>query len=615
MFPSAVRPFACLALNFNNRGIEARMEHLNNEGNKSNKLIWFINATVAGLLIGLAYIELAPSYLPGFALDPEQYRLFEFHLALNAVLLLGAGYYLKRGGLSGGLAQRIIPVFFIYMPLWGLAFVNGILAGKVLFVLDAEKLWILLLTIPAAVNFFAAPAMLEQDKSSSSDNADDTEVKDLRSTGSTGAKNVSAAAIWWSHIYSAVYQAVFYAFFILLLGFGSMYYYVLDALLFTGETLSLEQFESAAPAVFENLLPYLIVLPLVIAAMIIIIGIISATYQAFLKSRHPSIDRQLIQKEIEYIEDSHKELTAYLESQKYPSLYGWLYYGGGFFFLLLSMGVMSGGSVLLTSFLASLHEAERTAGSIVYIYGDMDFGISGVIGVFSGIFMLWASYQAAGAFAPKFAEYAFISGWNTFDNQNRTGDIYFDGITKYVRIGALNPEENFHPSKFLLMGFRDYEKIVFGATGLLLLFNAYFLYLDSKIYHLFTDDRIEYADYFSTRNFRIDYADVKQVTLSCYTYTDDGKKEVSHSYEVIIDDDHSVNIFSDSKFTQANFNAFRAVDQKLKGAGVKFVRDDFYGWPKKNKVAYREDCRAILMTEYGSQKGSAIADLLQADEQ
>ena len=590
------------------------MEHPDNEDNNGNKLIWFINATVAGLLFGLAYIELAPSYLPSFALDPEQYRLFEFHLALNAVLLLGAGYYLKRGGLSGGLAQRIIPIFFIYMPLWGLAFVNGILAGKSLFTMDVERLWVLLLSIPAVVNFFAAPSMLEQSKAKSSDDAAEAEIKRASPSGSTRAKNVSASAIWWSHIYSATYQAAFYAFFILLMGFGAFYYYVLDALLFSDRALSFDQLKNAAPTVFENLLPYLIVLPLVIAAIVIIIGIISATYHSFLKNHHPSIDRELAQKEIEYIEASFKELTAYLESQKYPILYGWLYYGGAFFFLLLWMGIMAGGSVLLTSFLASLHEAERTAGSVVYIYGDMDFGISGVIGVFSGIFMLWASYQAAGAFAPKFAEYAFVSGWNTLDNQNRTGDVYFDGITKYVRTGALNPEEGFNPSKFLLMGFKEYEKIVYGATGLLLLLNVYFLYLDSKMYHLFAEDRIEYAGYFSTRNFRIGYSDVQKVTLSCYTYTDDGKKQVGQSYKVVLDEDHSINLFSDSKFTQNDFEAFQAVDKNLKEADVEFVREDFYGWPRKNKIAYRDNCREILVDKYGPQKGSKLADLLQADE-
>lgn len=588
------------------------MEHPFKEDNNSNKIIWIVNATVTGLLIGLAYIELAPSYLPRFALDPEQYRLFEFHLALNAVLLLGAGYSLKRGGLSGGLAQRIIPIFFIYMPLWGLAFVNSILAGKSLFLMDIEKFWVLLLAIPAVVNFFAASSMLEESKQKNSDDAAEAVIKGIYSSGSTGQKNVSASAIWWSHVYSAAYQAALCAFLILLMGFGAFYYYVLDALLFSDRTTAFDQLKNTASIVFENLLPYLIALPLVTAAIVVIIGIILATYHSFLKSRYPSIERELTKKEIEYIKFSFEKLTLYLENQKYPSIYGWLYYGGIFFFLLLWMGIMAGGSVLLTSFLASLHEAERTAGSVVYIYENMDFGISGLIGVFSGIFMLGASYQAAAVFAPKFAEYAFVNGWNTLDNQKRTGDIYIDGITKSVRIGALKPEEGFNPSKFLLIGFKEHEKTVYGATGFLLLLNVYFLYLDSKVYHLFTEDRIEYADYISTQTFRIGYADVQQVTLSCYIYTDDGKKKVGKSFEVVLDSNHAINLFSDSKLTQDDFDAFRAVDQKLKEADVKFVRKDFYGWPKKNKVAYRDDCREILVDEYGPQKAAKLADLLKA---
>lgn len=590
------------------------MGHPDNEDNNSIKLIWFINATVAGLLFGLVYIELAPSYLPSFALDPEQYRLFEFHLALNAVLLLGAGYYLKRGGLSGVLAQRIIPVFFICMPLWGLAFVNGILAGRSLFTMDVEKLWILLLAIPAVVNFFAVSSMLEQSKAKNSDGSEETEIKRVFPSGSVGAKNVSASAIWWSQIYSATYQAALYAFFILLMGFGAFYYYVLDDLLFLDRALSFDQLKKAAPAVFENLFPYLVALPLAIAAIVIIIGVVLATYHSFLKNRHPSIDRELTQREIEYIEASHEQLTAYLENQKYPKIFGWLYYGGAFVLMFVFMGVMAGGSALLLSFLASVYEAERTANSVVYIYGNFDSGVSGVIGVFSGIFILWASYQASGTFSPKFAEYAFVSGWNELDGQNRTGEIYFNCITKYVRIGALNPEEGFNPSRFLLMGFKEYEKIVYGATGLMLLLNVYFLYLDSKIYYLFAEDRIEYADYFSTRNFRIGYSDVQKVTLSCYTYTDDGKEQVGQSYKVVLDEDHSINLFSDSKFTQDDFEAFQAVDQNLKEAGVEFVRKDFHGWPNKNEIAYRDNCREILVDEYGPQKGSKLADLLLASE-
>lgn len=147
-----------------------------------------------------------------------------------------------------------------------------------------------------------------------------------------------------------------------------------------------------------------------------------------------------------------------------------------------------------------------------------------------------------------------------------------------VRRGYFTPKSVFEPEQYVHNDFRRFARGCFLFTGILLVLNALFLYLDRMDYDLLTEDYIETTDYWTSKVHRLSYGDVEAVEVTCFETEDYDFKlsyvlKTGEGRNIRAADFESLRDFRE--VLPARLDAWTKVDAKLRAAGVPVRHADF----------------------------------------
>jgi len=228
--------------------------------------------------------------------------------------------------------------------------------------------------------------------------------------------------------------------------------------------------------------------------------------------------------------------------------------------------------------------------------------------VFAAIFLVWAVFQTAIFVVPEFAEYMYArEGWNSVSTSAREAHEFAPFIVRQLRAGVLRPDNPAEPSSIIGSAFRQHEAAVFGSAAFLWAIVGVLCYLDIASYTLFTEDKILYTDYWTSKRTEITYQTVARVETSCWI-NNEGDPIVD--YEVYLDKDHSHDLISLADFEEET--PILRIDEKLRAAGVRFRRASQRN-ALNNSNPFEAECLERLKERLDTAAYNRAARLLHAD--
>lgn len=460
------------------------------------------------------------------------------------------------------------------MLVLGNAFLDAAIAWDAAEAWQSETMWLLMLALPAVAGLVYVLGTIDsrgepEDGDAGEDNEEDNR-REKTDRGrlfrlSPGAGAATPLATLVAYAWSGIRQGVGLFCLFVMMSVGALYGYYLNTAIFQGGDTSLAHWLSATWASMWRLALMASAAPVVMFFIQMIIGTVKALDQWRVLSRGPASEREFGERESDFVSDVISRLEDYLQERKYPYGYGFLYWGGFLvLFGLLGLPVFWHGFVRpIWEVLKDWHLHGQT---VLFYYGsEPAFGM--VTGIFAGLFAIWALYQASIFLAPSFAEYLHArEGWNSMSSKARTADDYLAFVIRQLRIGVWGVDRKPEPQEVIQAAFRQFERPIFLTTAVLCTVTTILLFFDLSSYAYFTQDRITYTDYWTTRQLTISYRDVLLVDLSCDV---DSKDRLSVGYKVQFDKQHSQTIFDNDRLKD-DLGGILKVDDKLRAAGVKF---------------------------------------------
>lgn len=577
-----------------------------------NKLNHFgIIAVLALMLLGVGLMEFTSVPMPGTP-------LFKIYLVSNAVLLaltlsVTVGKLLRHSTIA-----IYIVLFFVFLPLLGFSFINLSLAAQAIFSFDPKTMWIALLLGPAVVSITSSTGVFESDEDDlegveddPSDMSEPSESLSVKGPIHPEMFKLSAKSSWWEYFSTALYISIYLVLFVFALGFGTYVHGILAAILFEDAFISTENFIAGIATLGARLLPFALIGPLVVGGLYVLLAFGAAIRDSIHRRRHERANRQLSSWEVAYIESSADKVATYASSKKFPMFFGGAYWVGSLSGLLLCMAIWAGIPALVLGFIDPLFEAYRSQDSNLLIYKG-GAGASLLIGIFTGIVAIAAAMQISYRFAPNLVEYAYLKGnWNSLSSEDPDIATFANKIGRFVRLGLLDPAKEFDVHRFLILAFREYEKLLYWIFGILTFLTFWFLSLDANHYHLFAKDRIIYSNYFSYLSHQLTYNDIQSINLRCYVFVDDGKAELNLSYIVVLPDQKEIDVIGSKTFSSDDLDKLERIDELVRAQGIPFKRVRYYGWPMADKIAYQDNCESEINTVYDSKTAQRVARLLR----
>ena len=266
----------------------------------------WITALLSLGVIALAYLALLLTDPAGFGrwlqLDPRNGPILQLYIGFNIAGLLAGWHFLPRLADRPGLRIYLVRIL-LYLLFYGLAVLNLFLIGLLFTEYRADRLWLLILLLPAARVFAHAfrkrPKNLEDLADAPGNESDPPVEEDVTPRVRTAGSVLRVYA--WAILTQTLGLALFFAG----LFVGSFTYGVLKAALFNDRVIALERVAMILDGmdwtpILIAILPILIVLPL-------ILGLFGLAHALFIRLQIRNMtryERQLSQAEEDFLESS-----------------------------------------------------------------------------------------------------------------------------------------------------------------------------------------------------------------------------------------------------------------------------------------------------------------------
>lgn len=554
---------------------------------------------VAGLL-SVAGLYLAdPSILDlGFALEAESTWIVGWFLLGSAASMAFVLIPLSSSAAHSLVTVTVLAILKILVCLiiFGLGIIHFALGIGGLFGAP-PNIWAAVLIVPGALCIalsFADLGNTETEDADEDSGQDKSAATPEQATPSSG-KLYGGATLRWSLFYTVYYTAAMLAF-MLCMWAGYWLYYRLDGAIFAGETLDAASAAASLADMWRRTWPVAVSMSGVIAVMMFVLTAGGPFLQWISQRGVPNANRELSPAETGFIDKSAERVRAYAHAQGY-NRHVWLFQGFSLVAVLASSGAAIGLFVLIA---ASL---ERETGPSFPI--TLDSNLSWILWMFVGFLLCPLLHSVLTRVSRSYSE---RSGWVAIGEKND----YFTlagKLTSFVRQRRLSTASEINPGAFLHAANLSFERYFYAPAAGLALIALFFSHRDHAAVDTITADSIEVVDYWTLEQRRYAYGDVKEVAIKCHF----GKQNATiGAYRLRFGDGIDLDIYHAAK-VEAQFDAYIAVDNKLRALGVPFVPAAHGGWGRKEDLGYDTDCVAELAKAFPDKRAESMLRLFHLD--
>ena len=201
-------------------------------------------------------------------------------------------------------------------------------------------------------------------------------------------------------------------------------------------------------------------------------------------------------------------------------------------------------------------------------------------------------------------------GWVSIGEKNE----YFTlagRLTAFVRMRRLSPHATFNPGDFLHTANLSFEPFIYVPMAVLAVIGLFFAHRDLNASDHLTETGIDVVDYWSLEQHHFAYEDVERVVIRCF-FTDKG--EAVEAYELELPGDRSLQLYENAKRVASQFEAYEAIDSKLRAAKVSFVPGAHRGWFKTEERGYDVDCVDRVAKDFSTDLQDRVKAIFHREE-
>jgi hypothetical protein len=520
----------------------------------------------------------------------ENRRILQLFFGMN-LLALGLSIFAGRSK-SGGLARWILV-----LPAYGIAIIDLLLAGTLMFEFRSDRLWLLGLLLPT-VSLGAAWFVGLVGPTDSEPDAPSDETHSIPPPDTDGDKQplatpkrilaVEAVSLVWSVLSVVLILAG--------MAVGTVAFTLLKSVLFNDRVLPLRSlgwlFEG------ERWLETGLYIALVPLVLILIYGSIAAGRAIFLRLSmrdRRRYYRELSRRELDFLDDAARAMAEYSEAQKYPWFWGLLYFCSGLGLLGALLFLSYAG---LSSALATLRDMTvfRDLGPLLIPHEP--FGLSMLFGMFGGIILVWPALQWLYRLSPRWTEFVYLrEGWNTMSSEPRSEAQFYIELDTDLRNDRIEARSSFAAAQFAQQAFRRADRPArLTASAVISVFVAFFV-LDIQAYMVFTRDEMIRSGYFTFEQVRYRYDDAVELQTGCYIGSRDDRPALILRYRITAPDGVAFNL--DDLLTTDTLAEIERIDDIVRRADTPHAPVEPAGVRNRGKPGLDPECLPELERIYG----------------
>ncbi|MEE2690713.1 MAG: hypothetical protein VX640_04135 [Pseudomonadota bacterium] len=392
-----------------------------------------------------------------------------------------------------------------------------------------------------------------------------------------------------------------------------MYLGLLNAVIFDGVEIAFERLASGLAGVITANAWLIATNVIVLGGAMIIRAFLSAVAARSDVGAVADANRPLSMAERRFIPEYVDGLTAYIEKRAFglvPRAVLLVWFG-----LLI---VLMSGALVLTMIVEDLVGARlfsvRAQGAAVIHYGG-PFLIGGAASAAAlGAAASWAFVQYLGGRFPKIAAYFYVHGnWNTFKPSGRTSMDYAKDLARLIRLRMIDVGSGIGFERFLWLGFRAREAMVYKILAFLILLLFAAFALDVGKYELVHENGVRYSKYFDFSSKEAAFSDLDRVELRCFRSEPDGDGSGALTLEYILVKDGAFRIdLLDKEIDGRRLEKLEDLDRILRSATVEKAHASRAGWLFGRKSGFLSTCAEEIDKDYPPETAARLKTLLDA---
>lgn len=550
----------------------------------ANHKIVRLNRALIFVFLSLATLLTFATYSPIFEFlrFPASISLAIHCVALALTILAVNSVYSRPSGdigFSGSLVNILI---------WGFLWVHAIIGGMALYKFEAQSLWAasFLLLLPVLWKNYVLLGELSKEE-------DRTDPNENLAEGSKPAPKIRLIV---NGIYGAV-SAASIPLLLVLIVIGFVYFYYLEAAIFSDDVWSLGRTFRIATGTGKSLGTTMLALIVVMAMIYGGLALWEAFRDWHQKQLQPDIDRDLTQDELNLISDSvegAEKCAEEISRSKWPLVIQIIWWFG--FLGVMVLAAIAGFSenwIVGHAFF----EERRTVGLTSFFYDDGP-GISSVLSIFLYLALWgWLPFLVS-RFWPALRNYAGLSSLTEGATaEDKLGKLRHR-IALDVRRYNISFLERFDLYDYIEEYNRKVERWFLYSTVVLCVLTVPFWYFDRTNYELLTPDGIEYSPYSSLEIKYASYSDVVKIGLRCKK---NDKDNLRLFYSLQMSDGYKFNVVeyktskAFSELLPHDLELWELIDYSVRSGEVQIVRGFFPDDAEKAEDAFdTEKCRGGL---------------------
>lgn len=316
---------------------------------------------------------------------PDNRRILQLFVGMN-LLALCLGIYAARSTSSG------LAGWLFVLPAYGVAILDLLLAGTLIFEFRSDRLWLLGLLLPAvSLGAFWFAGLAGSAGRDSEEAPHEAHSKNPGIEAEDSGPILTPKRILTGEAVSLVWSVLSVVITLAGLAVGTVVYVLLKGVLFNDRVLPLHSLGWLLEGGrWLEVGLYIVVVPIVLIA---VYGSIAAGRAIFLRlsmKDRRRYYRELSRQELDFLDDAARAMAEYSESRKYPWFWGLVYFGSSLGVLMLLLFAPYAG---LSAVLGAIRDLTvfRDLGPLLIPHPS--FGVSILLGIFGGLVLSWPALQ------------------------------------------------------------------------------------------------------------------------------------------------------------------------------------------------------------------------------
>lgn len=548
----------------------------------------------AGLMLGeLSYPDIAQTE------GGDAFRLIQFHLCLTGFASLLA---LRFAGAQRGAALILFMIFGV----------NILLALELFGRWAPSFYWVA--ALPASGLFGWAYWILAERKGMAAADeavatvpaeAGDEEILVPADFGEIAAPHGLTRALFFLPIVASAGLAATFALL--------MYLELLTVVIFDGVDIAFERLAGALAGVILDNAWLIAINVAVIGGALVIQTLLGAAAARSDAGAVADANRPLSMAERGFIPHYIDELTAYIEKRAFglvprAILFAWF---GVFIVLMIGAPLLT---IIAEDLVAARLFSIRAQGATVIHYGG-PFLIGGAVSAAAfGIAASWAFVQYLGGRFPNIAAYFYVHGnWNTLRAAGRTFMDYGKDLARFIRLRTVDIASGIDFERFLWLGFRAREGMVYKILAFLAPLPVAAFALDVGKYEMVHENGVRYSSYFDFSSKETAFSDLDRVELRCFRFEpdDDGNAGLGLGYVLVKNGAFRIDLL-DREIDHGWLEILADLDRRLRDAGVEKAPASRAGWLFGRKSGFLPSCAEEIGKDYPPEIAARLKALMNA---